>query len=510
MEWRREYFEEYFTMIKEEKLARINVMRGKAMRNGLILLSLLSIFCLAASGCGHSEGSSSIVGGGGTPEGGGGTFGASKWSADIKGKPSGTQGPTVIPTFISSPALAPDGTVYVGSTDHFLYALNPDGTVKWKYETGNSLFASPAIGSDGTIYIGSEDRQIYAINPDGTLRWIRPTKSVFTSSAAIGVIKENGKEEERIYVAGTGADQTIFPCSDGTTVTAQLGNLYALAPNGDIKWTFGLSGDVHSSPAIASDGTIYIGTNGDIAFDRSNICDNKSAFLASDADPSAPAGGHVYAINPNGTLKWDFKTLGATASSPAIGSDGTIYIGSDRPLKFFGKDHSTLLDQNPTAEGFLTAINPDGTLKCFVDLFGDVNSSPAVNSDGTIYVGSDDNHVWALNPNCSVKWKSPTRDLVRSSPAIATDGTIFIGSNDGSLYAFSPDDGTEKLRFVSAGAVNSSPAIGSDGKVYFASASSNGNNVESSTINAIVGTNSGLAESPWPKFRHDLPNIGRK
>src|SRR6266481_9741407 len=54
-----------------------------------------------------------------------------------------------------SPAIGADGTIYTGC-DQFLYAVNPDGTLKWKFALGDLIqSSSPAIGSDGTIYIGS-------------------------------------------------------------------------------------------------------------------------------------------------------------------------------------------------------------------------------------------------------------------------------------------------------------------------------------------------------------------
>ena len=62
----------------------------------------------------------------------------------------------------SSPAIGSDGTVYVGSFDNNLYAVNPDGTEKWNYTTGGTV-RSPAIGSDGTVYVGSFDNNLYAI-----------------------------------------------------------------------------------------------------------------------------------------------------------------------------------------------------------------------------------------------------------------------------------------------------------------------------------------------------------
>ena len=64
----------------------------------------------------------------------------------------------------SSPAIGSDGTVYVGSRDKKLYAINGKTGVKlWEFETGDRVFSSPAIGSDGTVYVGSYDKKLYAI-----------------------------------------------------------------------------------------------------------------------------------------------------------------------------------------------------------------------------------------------------------------------------------------------------------------------------------------------------------
>ncbi|MEK7789977.1 MAG: PQQ-binding-like beta-propeller repeat protein, partial [Planctomycetota bacterium] len=71
----------------------------------------------------------------------------------------------------SSPAVGLDGTIYVGSIDGRLYAINPDSTTKWAFQVGSEITASPAIGDDGTIYVGSRDKKMYAITPDGKPKW---------------------------------------------------------------------------------------------------------------------------------------------------------------------------------------------------------------------------------------------------------------------------------------------------------------------------------------------------
>ena len=115
----------------------------------------------------------------------------------------------------SSPAIGADGTIYVGSWDTKLYAINPNGTLKWSYTTGERIDSSPAIGADGTIYVGSWDQNLYAINPNGTLKWSYDT--------GIAVLKKSSP--------AIGADGTIYVGS---------GNISSLAinPNGTLKWSY--------------------------------------------------------------------------------------------------------------------------------------------------------------------------------------------------------------------------------------------------------------------------------
>jgi outer membrane protein assembly factor BamB len=109
-------------------------------------------------------------------------------------------------------AIAADGTIYVGSNDRKLYALKPDGTKKWEFETGDKVQSSPALDSDGKIYFGSLDNKLYAVKPNGTKEWEFATDGVVTSSPAIG--------------------------SDGTIYFGSWDHkFYALKPDGTKKWS---------------------------------------------------------------------------------------------------------------------------------------------------------------------------------------------------------------------------------------------------------------------------------
>ena len=149
-----------------------------------------------------------------------------------------------------------------------------------------------------------------------------------------------------------------------------------------------------------------------------------------------------------GTQKWVFETGGSVVSSPTIGSDGTIYVGSN--------------------DGNLYAVDRNGRLKWRFPTGGAVHSRPAIGGDGTIYIGSFDQYLYAINPQGGLKWRFPTKGEINSSPIIAHDGTIYVGSHDHHLYAINPD-GRVKWTFTTGGELFSSPILGSDGTIYMAS-----------------------------------------
>ena len=113
-------------------------------------------------------------------------------------------------------------------------------------------------------------------------------------------------------------------------------------------------------------------------------------------------------------------------------------------------------------------------------------------------MGSYDDYLYAINPDGTEKWKFKTDSDVKSSPAIGSDGTIYVGSYDDYLYAINPD-GTEKWKVETVSFVYSSPAIGSDGIIYVGS---------HHYLYALYSDSMGLADSPWPKFHHDSQNTG--
>ncbi|MFB0509525.1 MAG: PQQ-binding-like beta-propeller repeat protein [bacterium] len=124
--------------------------------------------------------------------------------------------------------IGSDGSIYA-LTFEYLYAINPDGKLKWRCRIGEAENTSPAIGSNGTIYVGGE--YLLAINSNGTLEWVYLPEEGLCTSPVIGI-------GDTIYIAGD--------------------YLYALTSEGELKWLYPMSDYVESSPAIGPDGSIYV------------------------------------------------------------------------------------------------------------------------------------------------------------------------------------------------------------------------------------------------------------
>jgi outer membrane protein assembly factor BamB len=280
----------------------------------------------------------------------------------------------------SSPAIGSDGTIYVGSNDNKIYAFNSNGTVKWTYSTGGDIVSSPTIGSDNTIYVGSKDNKLWAFNNDGTLKWTYPTCGPIESSPAIG------------------ADGTIYVGSNDDSV-------YAINPDGTLNWQDSQAeARWYTSPAVGPDGTVYITNSWDGARDYCIL----------------------YAYSDLGSLNWSLVVNhDQHYSSPAVLAD-TLYMGA----VYYRL--GAIVDYDDNGSFYWSYLMPDR---------GEVLSSPAIGVDGTIYVGSNNDSLYAINPDGTYKWACGTGGDVKSSPAIGPDGTIYVGSDDYKLYAIGPGAG---------------------------------------------------------------------
>jgi outer membrane protein assembly factor BamB len=304
----------------------------------------------------------------------------------------------------SNPAVASDGTIYVGCDDGHVYALDSDGTVKWSYATGSYVRSSPSVGADGTVYVASSDGHLYALNPDGTLNWTCLTSSTENASPAIGpdgtiyvgagdlfAVNPDGTVKWQ-YDSGSGVfDSSPAVASDGTVYIGSLDTkLYAVDSSGALSWTYATNDVIRSSPAVGSDGTVYVGSTD----------------------------GFVYAIDPQGALLWTFDTGDVVHSNPSIGSDGVVYVGGNR----------------------LYALNPDGTEKWSLAPGVSAYTSPVVLSSGDVlYAGWS--AVVVVDSLGTQRWSFDAGATIVSSPTVGQDGTVYFGCTDGTVRALYSDSG---------------------------------------------------------------------
>ncbi len=309
-----------------------------------------------------------------------------------------------------SPTIGIDGMIYFCTDEiygNILYALYPSGSLKWKYQLNSfGTKSTPSIGSDGTVYVGvrynpTNGSCLFAIDQNGNFKW----------KCRIGSYARDNIDSS----PAIDRDGTIYIGSDSDT-------LYAINPNGTIKWRFGTGSDIDSSPAIANDGTTYIGSED----------------------------GYFYAIRPNGSLKWKYlKGDGYFGdSSPSIGLDGTIYVGSD--------------DDN------IYAFNSDGSVKWTLYIRGWHSSTPIIDYNGIIYLFYGALH--AISPEGVLLWK--TEHLSQNTgilcPIIDVNNTIYFSYNTwpNSKFDAVKPDGTRKWSFDPLCEITTSPCISSDGSIY--------------------------------------------
>jgi outer membrane protein assembly factor BamB len=174
----------------------------------------------------------------------------------------------------SSPSIAADGTIYVGSHDKNFYALAPDGKLKWKFATDGAIDAAPSIAADGTVYFSSTDGYLYALAPDGTQRWRLQTKSY---TAATAVLDEEGKlylaaTKDYLFVSPEGKilfqQPTDVQMDMSAAVTANREVVYSVpwlrvgSFNRDhiwpLAWMFDMSFNVEATPNVDPQGNVYV------------------------------------------------------------------------------------------------------------------------------------------------------------------------------------------------------------------------------------------------------------
>jgi outer membrane protein assembly factor BamB len=190
----------------------------------------------------------------------------------------------------SSPAVA-DGVVYVGSMDGRLYAIDlATGSARWRFETEGyalnssewgfdrrSIQSSPAV-VDGTVYFGSRDGHVYAVDAasgeerwrfDQEVSWCNTSPAVFDGVVYAGtsdghfVQALDAATGEELWRTATAGRVFASPAVAGETVVVgdQAGTLFALdATTGVVRWRY-KTGEAIQSSATVTGNLIVVGSD---------------------------------------------------------------------------------------------------------------------------------------------------------------------------------------------------------------------------------------------------------
>jgi outer membrane protein assembly factor BamB len=222
---------------------------------------------------------------------------------------------------INSSPVVSEGTVYVGSDDQRLYALNADSWgLKWEFESGGKITTAPTVYR-GVVYFSSRNLKVYALDAKtGKKKWETEVDGWVNSPVvAHGDKIYVGCYESKIYILNAETGKKMS--SERARIRVGLveyacvrGEFYPIdAYIRSVLWKSLVRGS-ESWPATAN-GFVYIGAR-----------DNK-----------------IYAFNAS-TRKpvWEYETDGWIDSSPAI-SRGRLYIGSrDGYVYAFGNSGTDL------------------------------------------------------------------------------------------------------------------------------------------------------------------------
>jgi outer membrane protein assembly factor BamB len=268
---------------------------------------------------------------------------------------------------------------------------------------------------------------------------------------------------------------TIYSSTGWHGMTASTDLAYLAAGNqvyavdlktGTEKWRYPLKPDAkiafYANPVLTDDGQLLVPSYdhklysidpttgiGKVLFTGSTNRLIASPLATKNMIYQPSSDGKVYAINMTGNPIWEQETGRPIWAQPATDSNcGCIYVAS--------MDHKVY------------SYDAEIGTKRWVsqDLGGALVGTPAVGTDGTLYVGTFGKEMLALNTSDgSIKWRFTTEDWVWSGPALVNN-SLFFGDLSGYLYGLNAADGTALWRIQRPTAIVDTPAVAGD-NLYF-------------------------------------------
>ena len=223
----------------------------------------------------------------------------------------------------------------------------------WTYNPNQTILFPPTVAGDGSVYFATDDGRIRGLSPSGVLLWTTDPGGLPSTGMALD------------------GNLLLFSTSQGA--------LNAYGVDGHLAWRIPLNADIRAIPAVAGDGTIYLGT----------------------------VGGAFFALNPSGGILWSYPLGEPVLLSAAVAHSGTIFVSSYTHLWAFSPK-GALLWSRPLSKPLATPLALDG-------------------NDDLYYIDAA-GAAWSLNPDGTKRWTAPgssTLATSASSPVVSQDAVFF-------------------------------------------------------------------------------------
>jgi outer membrane protein assembly factor BamB len=218
-------------------------------------------------------------------------------------------------------------TVYFGSADHHVYAVNvKNGDVKWRTKTGGAVLGGPSTAK-GIVAIGSVDTYIYGFDrKTGEIKWRVGGENMYQAKAAT--------DGENFFLGGW--DNT-FRCIEATSGTQRWALRLGKRQR---NWTFSAFSPAITSPDVGN-GKVFVSTNDGILhgidiplanqvwhIDWERMGYSSPLFREGRIYAALDDKGRVFCVNAdNGQFIWQADTGSVIYDSSFAYGGGNVFIG---------------------------------------------------------------------------------------------------------------------------------------------------------------------------------------
>ena len=344
-----------------------------------------------------------------------------------------SQGGLVLHTFQydlrTSPAVGPDGTVYVANGTTPIFAIRPDGSLKWDTDgirAGDSLHSSPALGRETpsgrtVVYMGERNNKVIAISDDGEAGFTTDWMVKFRVDGDITGSPNFGLEGDQLY-ASCGCVNGGYLVAYRTEPSPDLVQQAQLpgVPAGEIPWTAYNRGMSAVAPAVNDN-------LGDPNYGDVYVLDNV---------------GSVEVYSSEGNQRWKSVGLGEQSqkTAPVIAPDGNVFLATDRGVHRIVPPATGDSQSAVAADWFFPTVGRVRAIPAYADCEKAANPDICQFND-TLYFGDSDGWFYAIDANTGgLLWYLQLGRPVTGSAIIDHHGVVYVGTeSDATLFAIRPD-----------------------------------------------------------------------